>query len=58
MLFWIFIAVVVLIEAYYWFWWLPRNWRKVPEAKNAVEGTKFLYGKDGKVWDMMKNGEL
>ena len=28
-----FVAAVLAVEAYYWLWWLPRNWRGNQEAR-------------------------
>lgn len=55
-LFWIGVSVAVM-EAYYWCWWLPRNWEKTREAED-IKALKSLYGKDGTVWQMMKKGDL
>lgn len=46
----ILIALFVLVELYYWLWWLPRNWRSNIEARNLVGGLKTVYGKNGIFW--------
>ena len=39
-----FVCFLLLVEAYYWFYWLPRHWREVPDARNIVFAYKELYG--------------
>lgn len=38
------IGMLVLVELYYWFWWLPKNWKRVPDASNFVFAMKTIYG--------------
>lgn len=52
------IAVIVAVEIWYWFWWLPRNWRTNKECRDLLRSTSRLYGKDGIVWDEMRKGRL
>ena len=39
-----FVALIILAQLYYWFYWLPRNWRDVPDAVNLVFSAKEIYG--------------
>lgn len=52
-----FITIILGIEVYYWLWWLPRNWKDTREAGD-IEAFKRLYGEDGDVWKLMKDGRL
>ena len=47
-----FLALLGLVEVYYWFWWLPRHWKSTREAEDFM-AAKRLYGKDGVVWKNM-----
>lgn len=31
-----FIFLVIVVEAYYWFYWLPRHYREVPDCQNII----------------------
>jgi hypothetical protein len=36
------LGVFFAVEAYYWFWWLPRNWQK---NRECLDFHYFLTGK-------------
>jgi hypothetical protein len=39
------VAMLVVVEVYYWLWWLPRNWRRNREARELADGLRSIYGK-------------
>lgn len=45
----IFFGLILVMEVYYWFWWLPHNWRNNRECRNAVDAIKFMMKNGGKV---------
>ena len=32
----LFLIVALIGEIYYWFWWLPRHWKKIPDCQNII----------------------
>ena len=42
--FWICLLTLFMLgEIYYWFWWLPRHWKEVPDARNIVFAYNHIY---------------
>ena len=36
------IGILAAVEVYYWFWWVPRNWRTNRECRDIVHGLKWM----------------
>lgn len=52
-----FLGLLLAVEVYYWFWWLPRNWRDTREAADFT-ALRELYGQDGTIAKNIKDGHL
>ena len=37
--------LILAIEAYYWFIWIPKNWKNNRECVDFVDTMKAVYGK-------------
>ena len=34
-------ALVLIVELYYWFWYLPRHWKEIPGPPALIEMADF-----------------
>lgn len=42
---WLWILPLIVVEVWYWCWWLPHNWRTSRECLDAAHALKAIYGR-------------